>query len=173
MSTHEHKRGIKKHYRSAVLTISSSRYGELLEGKTIDDRSGDLIKRMLEDGGHEVVGYDLLPDDILAIEVKVSQLIKSDAEVIISTGGTGLATKDVTLEAVSPMIEKEIVGFGELFRYKSFDEVGSAAVLTRAIAGVINGKLIFCLPGSPNAVELAMSEIILPEIPHIMRHIKE
>jgi len=173
MSTHEHKRGIKQHYRSAVLTISSSRYSELLKGKTIDDRSGDLIKRMLEEDGHEVAEYDLLPDNTLAIEVKVSQLVRSGVDVIISTGGTGLTTKDVTIEAISPMIEKEIVGFGELFRYKSFDEVGSAAVLTRAIAGVMMGKLIFCLPGSPNAVKLAMSEIILPEIPHIMRHIKE
>ncbi|MDY6866255.1 MAG: molybdenum cofactor biosynthesis protein B [Halobacteriota archaeon] len=173
MSTHEHKRGIKMHFKSAVLTISSSRYSELVNGETIDDKSGDLIRRMLEEGGHEVVEYDLLPDDKLAIEVKVSQLVRGSADVIISTGGTGLATKDVTIEAVSPMMEKEITGFGELFRYKSVEEVGSAVVLSRAIAGVIKGKLIFCIPGSPNAVELAMSEIILPEIPHIMRHIRE
>ncbi|MDY6965844.1 MAG: MogA/MoaB family molybdenum cofactor biosynthesis protein [Halobacteriota archaeon] len=174
MSTpEEHKRGIKEEYRCAVLSISTSRFREMRKGEEIKDRSGEIIKRMLRENKHDVIDYEILPDDVSAIKEKVSKLVNGDADVIITTGGTGLTSKDVTIEAISPMIEKEIPGFGELFRYRSFEQVGSAAVLTRALSGVINRRLVFSLPGSPNAVELALKEIIIPEIPHIMRHLGE
>ncbi len=169
----EHKHGIKRDFRCAVLTISSSRFAKIEQKEYIEDRSGDLIRGILEENSHKVVVYEILPDNESKIKEKVISLVKSDIEVIITTGGTGLASKDVTIEAVSPLIEKEVPGFGELFRLKSYDEVGSAVVLTRALLGIINKKIIFCLPGSPNAVELALKEIIIPEIPHIMRHIRE
>lgn len=171
----EHKKGIKKEFRCAVLTISSSRYANLEKKENIDDPSGELIKKILEDNRHEVVEYEILPDDETVIKEKITELVKSksNTEVIITTGGTGLTSKDVTIEAVSPLIEKNIPGFGELFRSKSYDQVGSAVVLTRALSGSINKKLIFCLPGSKNAIELAMKEIIIPEIGHIMKHLRE
>jgi len=172
-TTEEHKRGIKKEFRCAVLTISSSRYAIIERKEGIEDRSGELIKRILKENSHKVVVYEILPDDEFVIKETIISLAKSDIEVIISTGGTGLTSKDVTIEAVSALIEKDVPGFGELFRSKSYEEIGSAVVLTRALSGIINKKLIFCLPGSPNAVELALKEIIIPEIPHIMGHIRE
>jgi molybdenum cofactor biosynthesis protein B len=95
----------------------------------------------------------------------------SEAEVIISSGGTGLSPADVTIEALLPYIEKEMPGFGELFRLKSIDQIGNAMMLSRAIAGVARGKVLFCLPGSPNAVKLAL-ELVMPELGHIIKHVK-
>lgn len=177
MSTHkEHKKGVKQEFKFAVLTISSSRFEKIKSlGKKMDieDRSGELIKNILKENGHEVVEYGILPDDESKIKEKVVELVKGDIEVVITTGGTGLTSKDVTIEAVSPLVEKEVPGFGELFRLKSYEEIESAVVLTRALMGIINKKLIICLPGSPSAVELALKEIIIPEISHIIRHVSE
>ncbi len=169
MSTPEkHRAGIKQHYKCAVLTISTSKYRDKGE-----DVSGSIAKSLLMQRGHEVVYYDVIPDVGERIRRSIEEALGSDADFIITSGGTGLTRNDITIETVSGLIEKDLPGFGELFRLKSYEQVGTAAILSRAIAGVIAGKLVFCLPGSPDAVKLALEEIILPEIPHMMRHVRE
>jgi molybdenum cofactor biosynthesis protein B len=170
----KHKTGIKKHYKCAILTISTSKYWAKEKGtEDIGDLSGEIAQEFVRGNGHEVVYYDVLPDDEDKIQEGISNALHTDADFIITSGGTGLTKHDVTIEVVSKLLKKEITGFGELFRLKSYDEIGTAALLSRAIAGVIDQKAIFCLPGSPEAVKLAMTEIILPEIAHILKHVKE
>lgn len=148
--------------RMAVLTISDTRTKET-------DTGGQLVQRLALDKGLEIVDYDVVEDDIAAIRVVLSDWLEKDGiDVIVTTGGTGIAKRDVTLEAVEPFFEKEIDGFGELFRYVSFlEDIGTKALLSRAAAGVSNDKAIFVLPGSRGAVKLAMERLILPEVQHI------
>ncbi|WP_142826735.1 MogA/MoaB family molybdenum cofactor biosynthesis protein [Planococcus soli] len=148
--------------RIAVLTISDTRTKET-------DTGGQLVQQLALDKGLELVDYAIVSDDVAAIRVILSDwLEKDEIDVIVTTGGTGIAKRDVTLEAVEPFFEKEIDGFGELFRYVSFTEdVGTKALLSRAAAGAANDKAIFVLPGSRGAVKLAMERLILPEIQHI------
>lgn len=148
--------------RMAVLTVSDTRTKET-------DAGGQLVQRLARNEGLEIVEYDVVEDDIAAIRVIMSDWLEKDRiDVVITTGGTGIAKRDVTLEAVKPFFEKEIDGFGELFRYVSFSEdIGTKALLSRAAAGVVNDKAIFVLPGSRGAVKLAMERLILPEIQHI------
>jgi molybdenum cofactor biosynthesis protein B len=131
------------------------------------------MKEIMEEKGHEVIYKGIVPDDLAKIKDEVVQLLECDTDFIVATGGTGLTKDDVTIEVVAPLIEKEMPGFGEILRLRSYERIGSAAILTRALAGKIGDKAIFCLPGSPGAVELALREIIVPEIAHIMRHIRE
>ncbi|MDN3427496.1 MogA/MoaB family molybdenum cofactor biosynthesis protein [Microbacterium sp. APC 3898] len=148
--------------RVAVLTISDTRTKET-------DTGGQLVQRLARNEGLELVGYDVVEDDIASIRVSLSEWLENEeVDVIITTGGTGIAKRDVTLEAVKPFFEKEIDGFGELFRYVSFlEDIGTKALLSRAAAGIANDKAIFVLPGSRGAVKLAMERLILPEIQHI------
>ncbi|RJS83242.1 molybdenum cofactor biosynthesis protein MoaB [Methanophagales archaeon] len=170
----KHKEEAKKHYKCAILTISSSKYSKKeKEGEHIGDISGEIAKELVIKNGHEVVYYDILPDKEDKIYEGISKALNTDADFILTSGGTGLTKTDVTIEVVSKLINKEMPGFGELFRQKSYKEIGTAAVLSRAIAGVIGGKAIFCLPGSPDAVRLALTGIIMPEIGHIMKHVGE
>jgi molybdenum cofactor biosynthesis protein B len=169
-----HKENAPGNYKCAIVTISTSRYDKY--GKTdrperAEDASGKLIWGMVQVKDSMIVNYDLIPDNMEIIRDTFKKNLYSDADVIISTGGTGISPNDVTIEAVTPFIEKEMSGFGELFRLKSIDQIGNSVMLTRAIAGVARGKVIFCLPGSPNAVKLAL-ELILPEMGHILKHIK-
>ncbi len=166
----KHKKGAKKHYKCAILTISTSKYWNKEKG---EDISGEIAKELVTRSGHEVVYYDVLPDEGGKIHEGISKVLKTDADFIITSGGTGLTKSDVTIEVISKLLKKELPGFGELFRQKSYEEIGTAAVLSRAIAGVITQKAIFCLPGSPDAVRLALTEIIMPEIAHIMKHVGE
>ena len=177
-----HRREAPKHFKCAVLTVSTSKAKKAEEKKRegknarpadIGDLSGEIALKLLSESGHEVVLYDVLPDERERIREAVERALSSDAEVVVTTGGTGLASSDVTIEVVAEMLEKHIPGFGEIFRLKSYEKVGTAAILSRAIAGVVAGKVIFCLPGSPSAVELALKEIILKELPHIMKHVRE
>ena len=151
-----------QHVRIAVLTVSDTRTKET-------DTGGQLVQQLAQNEGLELVAYDIVEDDIAAIRIAISDWLEQDEiDVIITTGGTGIAKRDVTLEAVEPLFEKEISGFGELFRYVSFTEdIGTKALLSRAAAGVANDKAIFVLPGSRGAVKLAMERLILPEIQHI------
>ncbi|MBD8014605.1 MogA/MoaB family molybdenum cofactor biosynthesis protein [Planococcus wigleyi] len=148
--------------RVAVLTISDTRTKET-------DTGGQLVQRLARNEGLELVDYDVVEDDIASIRVILSEWLENEeVDVIITTGGTGIAKRDVTLEAVKPFFEKEIDGFGELFRYVSFlEDIGTKALLSRAAAGIANDKAIFVLPGSRGAVKLAMERLILPEIQHI------
>jgi molybdenum cofactor biosynthesis protein B len=156
------------------LTISTSRYekyGKIDRPERAEDVSGKLIWGMVQVNGGKISGYELIPDNMEMIRDSFKSALYSDADVIISSGGTGLSPADITIEAVTPFIEKEMPGFGELFRSKSIEQIGNSVMLTRALAGVARGKVIFCLPGSPNAVKLAI-ELILPEMGHILKHIK-
>ncbi len=141
----------------------------------VDDPSGDLIVETLQKAGHTVVFREIVPDDTVFIGKYVSRALGSEkVDAIVLCGGTGISPRDVTIEAVRPMLIKTLPGFGELFRKLSFDEVGSAAVLTRALAGVADqGKAVFCIPGSPQAVRLVLEKLILPEVGHILKHARE
>ena len=169
-----HKENAPGIYKCAILTISTSRfekYGKTDRPERAEDASGKLIWGMVQVKGSTIVDYDLIPDNMEIIRETFKKDLYSEAEVIISTGGTGLSPNDVTIEAVTPFIDKEMPGFGELFRFQSMNQIGNSVMLTRALAGVARGKIIFCLPGSPNAVKLAL-ELILPEMGHILKHLK-
>jgi len=147
----------------AVVTVSSSRKPET-------DTSGKALIDILTVADIEVTHYTVVPDDLERIRFEVYVAL-SRANCIIFTGGTGLTPDDCTIEAIAPLLEKEIQGFGELFRLKSYEEIGTAAILSRAIAGIIGGRAaVFCIPGSRKAVTLAAREIIIPEIRHILTH---
>ncbi|RLI20247.1 molybdenum cofactor biosynthesis protein [Candidatus Bathyarchaeota archaeon] len=128
---------------------------------------------MLKKAGHTLVFRRIIPDEKVLIEKSVRQALKSDLDVVVFCGGTGIAPSDITIETVSPFLEKVLPGFGEIFRSLSFDQIGSAAILSRAIAGVAKGKVFFCIPGSPNAVKLCFEKLILPEVAHIVKHARE
>ena len=134
------------------------------------DESGKLIKQRLVDKGHRVVYYTILKNDAQLLKNKILELVQQDeVQVIITSGGTGLSHKDVTVDTIHPMLEKQLDGFGELFRYLTYQELGTASIMSRATAGVINGKVIICFPGSLGAATLAMDKIILLEIGHMVR----
>jgi len=167
----KHKEKAPRNLSFAVITISTSRYRDLQAGKPVTDESRDLILRILRNSGHTIAVQRLITDDKAMIEETTLEMLSSPkVEAIISTGGTGIAPTDLTIEAVEPLLEKELPGFGELFRHLTYQEIGSAAVMSRAIAGVANGKAVFCLPGSPHAVELCLERLILPETAHIVLH---
>ena len=151
----------------ALLTVSDSR-------TPATDESGALMQRLVEEAGHRVVDFTLLKNDESAVRGHVQALTRrADVDVVLISGGTGLGSRDRTVEAVSPLFEKEMPGFGELFRMLSFtDQVGTAAILSRAVAGGVNGKLVASLPGSKAAVKLALTRILLPELRHAIRELK-
>lgn len=170
----KHKAEAPKRLRFAIVTISSSKAARAEAGKPVEDVSGDLIAKLVEEAGHEVKVRRLIPDSPKRIKELFSQLLhSSELDVIVSTGGTGVSPADVTVETVRGLLEKELPGFGELFRFLSFQRVGSSAMLSRALAGVCGGKAVFCLPGSPDAVELALRELLLPEVGHVVKHARE
>ena len=146
----------------AVITVSSTRTRET-------DTSGETIRTLLEDAGISITHYTIVPDRIDAIRSEVIRAL-GRASFVILNGGTGLTHDDCTIEAVTPLLDKQIDGFGELFRMMSFAEISSAAMLSRAIAGISSGKAVFCIPGSTGAVKLATSALIIPEIRHILTH---
>ncbi len=173
-TTLKHKAEAPKNLNFAVITCSTSRYKEYVETGKLDDPSGDLIVKTLRSAGHKVTMRKIVTDNKEEIQKTIMRALKSrKVDVIITSGGTGISPKDVTIEAVKPLLEKELPGFGEIFRAISYQEIGSAAILTRSIAGIIRGKAVFCLPGSPQSVFLALKKIILPEVGHIIKHTRE
>lgn len=163
MSYQEHRAKSPQSVNCAVIIISDSRTEQ-------DDESGRLIKQKLSQNGHSLVAYALLKNDAAAIKQKVAELLgQAELQVVIVSGGTGLSHRDVTVETISPLLEKKLDGFGELFRSLSYQEIGTASMLSRAVGGVVGGKVILCLPGSLGAVTLAMDKLILPEIGHMVR----
>jgi len=174
-TSRKHKTEAPKEIGFALVVCSTSRYQNLKARKPVDDPSGDLIFETLRKAGHTVVFREIVPDDAVLIGEYVGRALGSEkVDAIIVCGGTGISPRDVTIEAVRPMLVKTLPGFGELFRKLSFDEIGSAAVLTRALAGVANqGKAVFCIPGSPQAVRLVLEKLILPEVGHILKHARE
>ncbi len=163
MGYQEHKQEAPKSVSCAVLVISNTRTEQ-------NDESGKLIIKGLKENGHSVVSYCILKNDADPIQKKLDELLANESlQVIITSGGTGISHLDVTVETISPALEKKLDGFGELFRFLTHQEIGSGSILSRAIAGVARGKVILCLPGSVGAVSLAMEKIILPEIGHLVR----
>jgi molybdenum cofactor biosynthesis protein B len=145
----------------AVLTVSSSRSLE-------DDASGDWLVDAFEDAGHEVAVRELVGDEFETVQATVDRLVRrGDTDAVITTGGTGVTPDDVTPEAVAPLFEKTLPGFGELFRRRSYEEVGTRTVGSRATAGIADGTVVCCLPGSENAVRLGAEAILLPELGHL------
>ena len=152
-----------------VLTCSTSKFKQLQQKQQPDDESGDIIERLAADAGHKIAERKLIADSKPMIRKALrAALANREVDVMIVTGGTGLSQTDVTFETISPILERQIPGFGEIFRRVSFDEIGSAAMMSRAFAGTIKGKAVFCLPGSPNGVKTAMEKLILPELGHIV-----
>ena len=148
--------------RCAVLTASDSRTLET-------DTGGDLIVGALEAAGHLVAHRAVVPDEATTIAAQLDQWLGDPAvDVICTTGGTGISSRDTTIEVVRERLDRVLEGFGELFRYLSWEEVGSAAMLSRAVAGLGGETLVFAMPGSPNAVRLAMERLIIPELPHLL-----
>lgn len=147
---------------AAVITVSTTRNEET-------DTSGKTIKEILSQAKIPVRHYAVVPDQIEAIRRELYQALLTCNSVIIN-GGTGLTHDDCTIEAISPLLEKKIDGFGELFRLKSYEEIGTSTMLSRAIAGTIKGRVVFCIPGSTPAVTLATKTLIVPELPHILSH---
>jgi molybdopterin adenylyltransferase len=147
----------------AIVTVSDSRHPD-------SDRSGQLLQELLLNAGHQILAYRLVKDEPAQIGAELEDLCQNPlVEVIVFTGGTGIAPRDQTYETIAPRLQKALPGFGELFRWLSYQEIGSRAIASRAIAGVINQKLVFCLPGSPPAVRLATQELLLPELGHLLR----
>jgi molybdenum cofactor biosynthesis protein B len=133
-----------------------------------EDETGRIAVGLIEGDGHRVVSHTIVPNNEEKIRAEVERMLLDDSvEVIVTSGGTGIGSKDRTVAAIAPLLEREMPGFGELFRRISYDEVGGAVIMSRATAGVANGKLIFSLPGSRNAVKVALSKIILPNIGHM------
>jgi molybdenum cofactor biosynthesis protein B len=145
----------------AVVTISSSRTLE-------DDPGGDAIESALTGAGHEVTDRSLVADDGLAIADAVTGALETGADVVVTTGGTGLTADDVTVDALSPLFDRAIPGFGELFRYVSFEEVGPMAMASRSTAGVVADRLVFCLPGSENAARTGGEQLVAPAVGHLL-----
>jgi len=173
-TSEEHKKEAPTKLTFAVITVSSSRYQKQIKGEKPTDISGDLICELLKKANHDVKLRKIIPDDILEIRKTLTDAIyEHKVDVVIFSGGTGVSKKDVTIEAILPLLEKDLPGFGEIFRFLSFQEIGTAAIVTRAVAGIYRNTLVFCIPGSPQAAKLAVEKLILPEAPHIIKHAKE
>ena len=174
-TTKRHKKDAPSSVKAAVVTVSDSVFNSLKKKrkKHKEDTSGRYISDALKEAGHEVTFYTVVPDDEGSIVETLENIIEVHSpDVIITTGGTGISSRDVTIEAVSTMLDKFLDGFGEFFRKESFEKLGSAAFLTRALAGVSSGTVIFSLPGSPDAAKTGMG-IILKEVGHVVKHARE
>lgn len=167
MSTEEHKAHVPKSLKLAILSVSSTR-------SLADDKSGHWIKKRAEKKGHVAVFHQVAPDDKEVIADTIRAVIQEhNPHAILVTGGTGIGPKDVTIEAVRPMFTKELTAFGPLFTYLSYEDIDSAALLSRATAGLVGRTLLFCMPGSLKACKLACKELIFPELGHLVKHVQE
>lgn len=166
-SVEEHRRQAPASVRCMIITVSDTRTPDT-------DTSGSLMKELLQQaGGFEITDYRIVKDEYAYIQALVREAADRDAvEAVLINGGTGIARRDMTYEAVRDLLDKEMPGYGEIFRYLSFvEDIGSAAILSRAVAGVYNDTAVFSMPGSSGAVKLAMNKIVIPELKHVMREI--
>ena len=162
---HEHKAHAPTKVRCLVITCSDTRTPDT-------DTSGQLIRRLLEANGHEVAAYEIVRDDpALITNAVIAKLDDPRVQAVIINGGTGISRRDSTFEAVDALLEKRLDGFGEIFRYLTYQEIGSPAIMSRATAGIVRGRVLFSTPGSENAVRLAMEKLILPELGHLVREL--
>ncbi|MEM0016924.1 MAG: MogA/MoaB family molybdenum cofactor biosynthesis protein [Candidatus Korarchaeum sp.] len=159
----EHRRGAPSELSYSIFIVSTSR--SIDSGK--EDITGKLAIELVERSGNHVIRKEVIPDDREAIRRSLVRAAE-DSDVIIFCGGTGLSPSDVTPETIRPLLDKELPGFGEIFRWLSYSKIGSPAIASRATGGVHSGSLVFLLPGSPEAVELALEKLIIPESPHLI-----
>ena len=165
MSHREHRDAAPAHIRCYVLTVSDTRTGE-------NDTGGRLLRELLVGERHQVVGHAIVPDEATTLRTAIERQLDAErVQAIITTGGTGISRRDGTYEVVSELIEKRVDGFGELFRALSFEEIGPAAMLSRACAGTARGTILISLPGAQNAVRLGMTRLVLPELSHLVREV--
>lgn len=167
MSTREHKNAAPRSIALGIISVSSTR-------SLADDQSGHWIRRRARKEGHTVVSHQMVDDDAVAISRKVMDIMgESRPQVIVVTGGTGIAPRDVTIEALEPLFDKKLSAFGVLFAQLSYEQIDSAAILSRATAGVVQNTLLFCIPGSLKACRLACKALIFPELGHLVKHVRE
>lgn len=151
----------------AVITVSDTRTPET-------DTSGQLLQEILKNSGHSISAYTIIRDEKVEVVAQMQYLCqRDDIDAIIFSGGTGIAPRDTTYDAIEHLLEKTLPGFGELFRWLSYQEIGSRAIASRAVAGIYQGKLVFSLPGSSNAVKLAVEKLILPELVHLVLQLRK
>ena len=164
---HEHKSHAPFSIGCVVITCSDTRTTET-------DTSGHRIMHMLKEAGHSVIAYHLVKDEPAKIKARIKAAVADKkVQAIIVNGGTGISRRDSTFEAVDAMLEKRLVGFGEIFRYLTYQDIGSPAIMTRATAGIIKGRVLFSTPGSENAVKMAMEKLILPELGHLVQQLNK
>jgi len=171
MKVHEqHKKKGPDIVNLALIIVSTSKFNEIQEKKNSSDKTIPLVQQILDQNpGVFLASSEIVSDNQVQIVEMLERLLNvSSIHAIVFSGGTGLTPKDVTYEAIKPLLEKTIDGFGELFRYLSYKDIGPSSMLSRALAGKIKNKAIFLLPGSPNAVKLALNKLILPEIKHVI-----
>jgi molybdenum cofactor biosynthesis protein B len=167
MTHSSHKKGAPKKLRLVIISVSSTR-------TPADDKSGQWMSKKAKKEGHTVLTRKVIPDDLEIIAQSVMDEIESQQpDAILITGGTGISKQDVTIEAVRPMFTKELTAFNALFAQLSFEKIDSAALMSRATAGIVEKTVIFCMPGSLRACRLACKALIFPELGHILKHIKE
>jgi len=153
-----------------VITLSDSKYEDSKKGINTD-KSGELIIKTIEKK-YSINDYCIIPDEAKELLLAIEKMIDKKIDVIFTTGGTGIGSRDITVETLTPLFEKELTGFGEIFRGETYKELGSGAILSRATAGVFKKTLIFAMPGSPNAVKLGL-KIVFDELNHLVKHLKE
>jgi len=158
---HHHRKNAPARVPTAVVTVSDTRTPDT-------DTGGALVAALLDEGGHAVVSRSIVPDEAESIAAALIELSgRDDVRAVVFTGGTGVAPRDVTPDAIEPLLDRVVPGFGELFRMFSYEEIGSAALLSRALAGLRGGCVVVVLPGSRGAVRLGMQKLVLPELGHL------
>ncbi|MEJ7841863.1 MAG: MogA/MoaB family molybdenum cofactor biosynthesis protein [Rubrobacter sp.] len=166
-SVQQHRESAPETVRIAVLTVSDTRTPET-------DTGGDVVEELMRGAGHEVVAREIVRDEAASIRTMLVDLLdRTDVDAVVTTGGTGISARDTTYEVVDRMIEKKLDGFGELFRMLSYEEIGAAAVLSRAVAGTVGTRLVASLPGSRNAVRLGVEKLLAPEIAHVVFELRK
>ena len=166
MGVHQHRNAAPTSVRVGILSVSTTRTIE-------DDESGRWIAKRAKKEGHEVRSHQVVTDDITAIREAALKAIRNHGlQALLITGGTGITPTDVTIEAIKPLFSKEMAAFGAIFAQLSYEEIDSAAILSRAAAGVVGGTVVFCMPGSKKACQLACRALIFPELGHVVAHIE-
>lgn len=162
VSHSEHKAAAPTHVLVAVLTVSDTR-------TEATDTSGRAIREILKEAGHLVIASAIVPDEPAAVTAFITEQLRAGAQAVITTGGTGITSRDSTFEAIDALLEKRLDGFGELFRMLSYEQVGAAAMMSRACAGLARGGIVIALPGSEAAVRLGMTALVVPELRHLVQ----
>jgi molybdenum cofactor biosynthesis protein B len=166
-SVHKHRESAPETVRVAIVTISDTRTRET-------DTGGDIAEALLTDAGQDVVERRIVRDEVAGIRNNLVDLLaKSHVDAVVTTGGTGISARDTTYEVVERMIEKRLDGFGEIFRMLSYEEIGAAAIMSRALAGSVGSKFVASLPGSRNAVRLAVEKLLVPELSHVVFELRK